>query len=212
MRSFVFTLGFHEDYILRRLREKAAQPGEPITIFTAEPVVSGVSRAYESLASFCSSLGLDRPRLVPLNMAAPAYSLTQARSVIQRLPRPIVVDLGGGFRSLVLLVFVALLTGCEDFELHVSVETGEEHGLYMPRGVVRALKRLSPEKREILAYIGRSPGITAELLARRLGRSVKTVRNHLTELKAMGLIAARGRGAPLKLTEWGEALAAAEDR
>ncbi|MEM1909608.1 MAG: hypothetical protein QXT79_09565, partial [Thermofilaceae archaeon] len=39
------------------------------------------------------------------------------------------------------------------------------------------------------------------------GRSLKTVRNHLSELKSMGLVASRGRGAPLELTRWGLVLA-----
>jgi len=39
MRSFVFTLGFHEDFILRRLSRKAAQPCEKVLVLTASPVV-----------------------------------------------------------------------------------------------------------------------------------------------------------------------------
>ncbi|RLE84289.1 MAG: hypothetical protein DRJ67_10795 [Thermoprotei archaeon] len=40
-----------------------------------------------------------------------------------------------------------------------------------------------------------------------LDKSPKTIRNHLTELKKMGLVASSGRGAPLRLTTWGRALA-----
>ncbi|MEM4853543.1 MAG: hypothetical protein QXQ60_08240 [Thermofilum sp.] len=39
MRSFVFTLGFHEDFILQRLSRKAAQPCEKVPVLTASPVV-----------------------------------------------------------------------------------------------------------------------------------------------------------------------------
>ncbi|MEM1909917.1 MAG: hypothetical protein QXT79_11130 [Thermofilaceae archaeon] len=39
MRSFVFTLGFHKDFILRRLSRKAAQPCEKVPVLTASPVV-----------------------------------------------------------------------------------------------------------------------------------------------------------------------------
>ncbi|MEM4030310.1 MAG: hypothetical protein QXO02_10455 [Thermofilaceae archaeon] len=39
MRSFVFTLGFHEDFILQRLSRKAAQPGERVPVLTASPVM-----------------------------------------------------------------------------------------------------------------------------------------------------------------------------
>ena len=206
MRSFIFTLGFHEDFILRRLSQKGAIPGEPIVVFTAHPLVSGVVRAFDSLVSFCSRLGLEKPTMIPLDLSSVAESMVKARSVITALPKPIVADLGGGFRSLVILVFLVLLTTTDDFELYISVEGGEGMELHIPSGVAKALRRFSPEKEEILRAISQNPGIRVEGLSLMLGKSPKTIRNHLSELKKMGLVIARGRGAPLKLTDWGKAL------
>lgn len=54
--------------------------------------------------------------------------------------------------------------------------------------------------------IAKNPGISVEGLARRLGKPAKTVKNHLSELKSMGLVASHGRGAPLEVTRWGAVL------
>ncbi|MEM1909651.1 MAG: hypothetical protein QXH81_08815 [Thermofilaceae archaeon] len=68
MRSFVFTLGFHEDFILRRLSRKAAQPCEKVPVLTASPVVGGVRSAFNSLVEQCGRLGLSTPELVAVDL------------------------------------------------------------------------------------------------------------------------------------------------
>lgn len=211
MRSFVFTLGFHEDFILRRLTSKAAQPGEPILVFTAKPAAGAVVRAFTSLQSFCSRVNLSEPELVELDISDEARALVEVKSRVELLPTPIIVDLSGGMRVLVVLTLLALMASRREFELYVVPETGMGGEFHMPRGVTRALSGLSREKLAILSEIARRPGVSAELIARRLGRSLKTIRNHLWELKRMGLVVSRGRGAPLRLSRWGEALALVEN-
>lgn len=206
VRAFIFTLGFHEDFILRKLRKRGALPDEPIVVFTAEPINSGVYNAYSSLRAYCAHMGLSEPRLVTLNLRDIASSLIKARHVINNLPKPIIVDIAGGFRSLGILVFIALLVSTDDFELDVSIETGGEEALHIPRKIIKALRKISPEKTKILREIYRSPGIRIEDLSRRMERSIKTIRNHISELKAMGLVTVRGRGGPLQLTNWGKVL------
>ncbi|MEM3943499.1 MAG: CRISPR-associated CARF protein Csa3 [Thermofilaceae archaeon] len=208
MRSFVFALGFHEDFVLRRLSRKAAQPGERILVVTASPVVGGVKSAFGSLAEQCSRLGLAEPELVALDLSDEARALAELVSRVRELEEPVVADLSGGMRVLCILILLALLVSGKRFELYVVAEGGGAE-LHLPVGVTKALSGLSREKIEILREIARSPGVTAEGLARRLGKTLKTVRNHLSELKRMGLVAARGRGAPLELTRWGAVLAGA---
>ena len=130
----------------------------------------------------------------------------KARAVVARLPEPVVAELGGGMRYLLVVVFTALLLEHKSFELYVAHEGGASE-LYMPSGVLRALRGLSEEKMKLLKAIAARPGSSVETLARMLDKSPKTIRNHLTELKKMGLVASSGRGAPLRLTTWGKALA-----
>ncbi|MEM1810840.1 MAG: hypothetical protein QW324_08245 [Thermofilaceae archaeon] len=75
MRSFVFTLGFQEDFILQRLSRKAAQPGERVPVLTASPVVGGVGSAFNPLVEQCGRLGLSTPELVALDLTDEAWAL-----------------------------------------------------------------------------------------------------------------------------------------
>jgi len=210
VRSFVFTLGFHEDFAIRRLTSKAAQKGEPILVFTAKPAVGAVQKAYNSLREFCRRVGLEEPSLSELDMSDGARALVEARNLMGRLPGLLVVDVTGGLRAVIVVTILALLALGRDYELYAASETGTGFELHLPAGVAKALSRLSEEKRLILAELARNPGLTAEGLAKRLKRAPKTVRNHLAELKKAGLVAARGRG-ELELTSWGRAIAGAPD-
>jgi CRISPR-associated protein Csa3 len=208
LRSFVFTLGFHEDFAIRRLASKAARRGEPILVLTAKPAVGAVQKAFNSLREFCLRVGLEEPRLAELDLSDGARALVEARALIGQLPGLIVADVSGGSRMVVVVAILALLALGREYELYVASETGAGFELHVPAGVSRALSRLSEEKRAILAELSRSPGATAEELARRLGRAQKTVRNHLAELKKAGLVTARGGGG-FELTSWGRAIAGA---
>jgi len=205
-RSFVFTLGFHEDFVIRRLSNLAARGGEEIVLFTGSPIVSGTRRAHASLIDYCTKVGLSTPQLVELPLSDSSLAVSKARHVVGGLPEPIIADLSGGMRAVVIAVLIALFTSGKVFELFVSPESGEAEELWIPAGVARALSSLSSEKREILSFIARNEYCDAEAIAHRLGRSSKTVRNHLSELKKMGLVASQGRRGGLKLTSWGKAI------
>ncbi|MCX8181385.1 MAG: CRISPR-associated CARF protein Csa3 [Thermofilaceae archaeon] len=207
MRFFVFTLGFHEDFVIRRLSRKAAQPGDGLLVVTASPVVGGVQSAYESLKDYCRRVGLSEPELLALDLSDEAKAFHVLLSRLGRVVEPVVADLSGGMRAVCVLTLLALLISGKKFELYVSAEGGESVELYVPAGVTKSFTSLSSEKLNLLREIARSPGISSEALARRLRKSLKTVRNHLWELKAMGLVSAHGRGAPLTLTKWGLVLA-----
>ncbi|MEM2794538.1 MAG: CRISPR-associated CARF protein Csa3, partial [Thermofilaceae archaeon] len=139
-------------------------------------------------------------------------ALMDLRLRLQYLEEPLVVDLSGGMRIICALTLLALLISRKRFELYVESETGESGELYVPPGVIRAFTSLSREKLDILLEIAKNPGISVESLARRLGKPAKTVKNHLSELKSMGLVASHGRGAPLEVTRWGAVLVGFPER
>ena len=98
-RSFVFSLGFHEDFVIRRLSDLAARRGEGVVLFTGSPVAPGTRRAFTSLVDYCTRVGLDAPRLVELPLSDAPRAVSTAVRVVSSLPEPIVADLGGGMRA-----------------------------------------------------------------------------------------------------------------
>lgn len=202
-RSYVFTLGFHEDYIERRLHLTRAQPEDSIVLFTGKPIIGGVKRAYESLRARTLNIGLSEPKLVELEYEDPAKALYQARQVISSLSEPIIADLSGGMRVIVVIVYTALLLEGKHFELYMQPEGSMHIHLYIPRGVIQCIRNpLSREKQEILRIVKSKPGITVKELAQILGRKEKTIINHIIELKKLNLIVQKGKLAGIYPTQW----------
>jgi len=54
MASYIFTLGFHEDFIIRRLMNSKASKGERIIVFTVSPVSGASEKAFKNLEAFCA--------------------------------------------------------------------------------------------------------------------------------------------------------------
>lgn len=147
------------------------------------------------------------PRLVELDYSDAPKALSQVRSELGNLEEPIVADLSGGMRAVVVIVLLGLLTLGRDFEVFVSSEAGEGGEVWIPAGVARAFSSLSEEKRRILSAIGKYGSCDAELLAKTVGVSLKTVRNHLSDLKKMNMVTSKGRRGCFELTSWGKAVA-----
>ena len=203
MKSYVFTLGFHEDYIERRLYQTKAQPEDTIVLFSGKPIVGGVRRAYESLKARNLSIGLPEPKLIELEYEEPSKALQQARQVISGLKEPIIADLSGGMRVIVIIVYTALLLERKHFELYIQPEGSMHLHLHIPKEIIQCIKHtLSKEKQEILKTIMKHPGITTKELAQTLKKKEKTIINHIVELKKLNLVAQKGKLAGIYPTKW----------
>ncbi len=202
-RSYVFTLGFHEDYIERRLHQTSAKPDDVVVLFTGKPAIGGVKRAFESLRARSLSIGLPEPKLIELEYEEPSKALYQAKQVINALPEPIIADLSGGMRVIVIIVYTALLLEGKHFELYMQPEGSMHMHLHIPRGIIHCIRNpLSKEKMEILKIIMENPGITVKELAQTVGRKEKTIINHMIELKKLNLVVQKGKLAGLYPTQW----------
>lgn len=207
MKSYVFTLGFHEDYVERRLYQTHASHGDPILLFTAKPSVGGVLRAYESLRFRASSIGISTPKLVELPIEEPSEALYIACDEIFRLYEPIIADLSGGMRAVVLMVYTALLLSGKDFSLYVQPEGSGLLDLKIPRGIIRSVRYpLSEEKLGIMRVVLENPGVSVDEIALILKKKSKTIMNHLSELKKLGLVVQKGRKSGVYPTEWAKVL------
>lgn len=203
MKSYVFTLGFHEDFAERRLYMTKAGRDDVIVLFTCKPAVGAVIRAYEGLKLRTSSLGLKTPKLVEISCEKPAEAISEARKTIRQLPEPIIADLSGGMRIAVILVYTALLMENKVFELKMQSESEPAIEAEIPYPVIKLIKNpLSKEKQQIVREAIRNPGITVKELAEKLGRKEKTIVNHVAELKKHQLIVQKGRYSGIYPTEW----------
>lgn len=201
MRSFVFTLGFHEDHVIRRLHAHSALREDVTVLFTASPVPPAVRRAFEGIRGYALRAGLSEPMLVevPLN---PPDGIHVIMGVLRGVPRPLIVDLSGGMRALGLFVVVSVMLMGEDVDLYLQPEGGELAEVHIPRELFEFMRRpLSDAELGVLRAICESPGITVDELAAGTGRSEKTVRNVLARLRRL-LVTQRGRYAGLYPTKW----------
>jgi len=203
MKSYVFTLGFHEDFVERRLYMSRAGREDTIVLFTCKPAVGAVIRAYEGLKLRTSSLGLSTPKLVEISCENPAEAISEARKIIRELPEPIISDLSGGMRLAVIIVYTALLMENKAFELKMQSESEPPIQMEIPYPILKLLKTpLSKEKKQIILEIMKTPGITVKELAEKLGKKEKTIANHIAELKKHQLVVQKGKYSGIYPTKW----------
>lgn len=201
MRSFIFTLGYHEDHVVRRLYGHNALPEDFIVLFTASPSVPAVRRAFEGVRGFALRTGLREPRLVEVPLDPPD-AIYVFREVLKGLPRPLVVDVSGGMRALGVLLLITLLLMGEDVDIYLQPEGGDVAEVHVPRELFEFMRRpLSELEFEVVRVVTESPGITIEEVAKAVGKSEKTVRNLISRPRKL-LITQRGRYAGLYPTKW----------
>ena len=194
MASYIFTLGFHEDFILRRLVSEKAQHGSRVVIFTVKPITGATKTAYQNLVTYCTRMGLSSPELVELSIGEAEDIILSALDTIQTLEEPIIADLTGGMRILVIAVYTALIASKKRFRAYIATEGEQKAEIKIESTHIGAItKELPEEKKKILETIVINPGITPAQLAKNLGKSEKTIANHITELKKLNLVITRGK-------------------
>lgn len=206
MTSFVFTLGFHEDFIIRRLHASRAEAGDKIIVFTVKPASGAPLKAFSNLETYCLRIGLQRPVLIEIDVRERDFTeiLGDVLEVVLGLEEPVVADLSGGMRILVIAIYTAIMISRKKAVVMVSPE-GEaiEHRIDIED--IRILDtELTEEKREILEIIEKNPGTTIPEIARTLEKSEKTITNHVNTLKKQRLVAAKGKRNNLYLTKLGQ--------
>ena len=210
-RLFVFTLGYHENFAIRRLMEHHASRGDSVLGFTLMPAAGAAERAWESLKAFASRLGLEPHGLVELDCSNLAEASLIVAARVKGLGGYVVADLTGGPRCVVIAVFIGLIASGAKGEAWIQVEGGGGGEDRIPLTILRVLREgVSEARRRMLCAVARDPGIRPAELAEELDVSLKTVQNSLSELKRLGLVYQRGRGGGIYLTSWGRLFACHE--
>ncbi len=203
---YVFTLGFHADHAIRRLSR--ARDVEAIVVVTARPVVRAVQNAFLEISAFCDKARYPIPRLVdvPLDDAASAV-YTIVRSV--EGARHVVADLSGGIRIVTVLALVAMMvvSRYSYVEVYVSGEREDAPEIRVPMLALQGLVLggLSGEKHAILELLQKHGTLSVADIARILGRSERTIRAHLAELRRYELVEG---GERVSISSWGRLLVA----
>ena len=198
----VFTLGFHADHIIRRLF-RAGGGVDGVLLATGRPVVRAVRQAYSEVAAICDRMGLDPPKLLDLPLDDPSTGIAAVLRELRGRSH-IVADLGGGMRPVVIMVFSALLLAASRsfVEVYVSGEREDAPEIRIPLNtLLYALSGgLSREKMEILSHLARMGSATQHDLSQLLGRSERTIRAHLADLRRYELV--KEVGGRIELTGW----------
>jgi len=212
-RLFVFTMGFHWDFAMKRLTSSHAGSEDEVAVFTAKPPAPAAVNAYSSLRQTVERYvgarvhglyevdldgGLERASLGVLKALSGLLSGCRLRRVV--------ADLTGGSRGIYQSVFLSLtLLRGVDVEVYVQSDTSDAWELAVPSSVMQLLGvNLARDLEETLKALAAAGGSMEQYeLAQALGLSVKTVANRFYRLRSLGLAARRGRAGRIHLTGWG---------
>lgn len=206
MVVYVFSLGFHADHVIRRLSR--ARDVEDVYVFTGRPATKAVYNAFQEVVAFCEKALYPAPKLYELSIEDPASSVYTVVSLLKDYSH-IVADVGGGLRGVISILMTALfiLSRRSFIDLYVYGEREDAPETYIPLQTVYQIVTggFSDEKIRILEALSRnSEGLGIGDLVSLLGRSERTVRAHLSDLKRVGAITVAGD--KISLTSWGKAI------
>ncbi len=207
----MLTLGFHENFALRRLTSNGATRGDGILVATLKPLHGGAKSAYQALSVFASRMGVGDIGVVevdPEDLGKASYVIAKAivESIEGKGYEAIIADLTGGPRFIVVASLISLMILSRRFtvDVYVQSDTGGEWEHKIPGKIIEAMISLPlSDKLRLLKAIVAHPGSTPSELSDMVGLSYKTILNYAAQLKRQGLIVQKGRGAGYYPTAWG---------
>ena len=209
-KLFLFTLGFHENFAIRRLLSQAAGEGDSVIAVTVKPAAAAVKTAFGTIENLCMRLKIGEAKLLevsPENLEESIAAIVEKvhETMAERGHSEVVVDASGGSRILALatLLSALILSRAYKVKYYIQSDTGGDWDVKVTQTQLRLLTRqLTKEKLAILKAITENPGQRPEEIAAKIGMHPKTLKNHLTELKQLGLATQKGRAAGIYPTPW----------
>lgn len=207
VKVFIATLGFEEKWIIRMLTRHGIERGDKLIILTYRRI-DRVENAIKAITDF---IGKYYKGEVELSIhEIPVHDLHRALEEIVRIIRgvsgvPVVVNISGGMRALILELILAL-TIVKPENCIIEIESEDTtFTLKLPFTKVINLSvigsYLTEARKRILTILDSTPNLTAEELSRRLGVKVSTVRKHLDILEKLGLVSREGKPYRFKVTD-----------
>jgi CRISPR-associated protein Csa3 len=206
--TYIFTLGYHEDYIIRRLHMNKADASDKIYVVTVKPLTGTSLKAFDNLEAYCMRLGLQKPVLVEIDVRSEGREfldlLDELIDVVLYAEEPLVIDVSGGMRILGLTLYTAALVTGKRAVLYISPENEPIEYRIDLEEIKTLATELTEEKKQVIEAVLRNPGTTIPEIAKELNKSEKTITNHINTLKKQRLVAAKGKRNNLYLTKLGK--------
>lgn len=206
-RLFIFPLGYHEDFILRRLAKLGVGSSDVVLVTVCEPYIIGTRRAFESLKARSVELGYSTPKLLILDCSKPWNAISSLMNEVDGIPdlERIFIDLSGGMRVLLVYIVLALLFLRKKFELYVQPESGAFEEIHIPEKIIELIHNpLTEAEKKLLEIIVENPGITIKQLSTTLGRKEKTIANLVSKLRNKGLLQKKTKIHHVHPTPWAQ--------
>jgi CRISPR-associated protein Csa3 len=192
--TLIATLGFEEKFCYRAILRHGIKEGDEIVLITAE-IVEKVEKAFDWIKKLVQTSFSDKVavRLVQLDVKSVEKSIKAVSELLNSAEGRLIVNLSGGMRALVIIVLIACIMKARR-EMVIEIETEDLSSLLLvPSELIRLVKDPPGSIHlEILRLVKR--GIRkSESISRELKRDASTIRRHLAELEAMGLVEAEKR-------------------
>lgn len=207
------TLGFHEDYTLRRATTHGLRRGDLVLPVTINPPATMVISAYNNLKIILERTGAKVLELLTLDPEDPPTAIETLVKTIHETAKEnntetIVIDTTGGSRFLCLTTILAtqILAPKHNIHLYLQSDTGKDWEVKLDSQTIQNLTRkLTPEEKTILETIQENPNLTTKelylIIQQKQNIKYKTLLNRISKLTREKLIT-RGPRGKIKLTPW----------
>ena len=202
MKSYVFTMGVHEDFAIRRLVSTNATREDDVVCLFKSPMTNGNKRALNALNAVMSKMGLREAVAREVRVSGGILDVVdEVTGVLNDLKDPLVVDVSGG-ESKAVMVGVVLSLAINGRAGRVYVEEDEEY-YFSVEDFRTAVEGVKGEALALLINVVAQPGIRYLELAEKTGKKLKTVMNSVGALKKKRLVYQKGRGEGVYPTKLG---------
>ena len=211
-RLFLLTLGFHENFAIRRLTKNSSGGRDVVLLLSIQGPAKAVLTAYESVKGFASRMGLvvrDLYMIDPEDLASSVVGLLgEVVSLMKGYGlRDVVIDATGGVKPLAIasLMLGMILSSRYGYsvEYYIQSETSMEYEVRLDERMLRVFSlKLSRDEARILKGVLEHPGVSAGQLAGLIEVNYKTLLNRLGKLKKLGLVYQKGRGGGIYPSPW----------
>lgn len=191
--TLIATLGFDEKFCYRAILRHGIKEGDEIILITAERVEK-VEKAYEWIRKLIQTSFSDKVeiKLIQIDFKSFESSIRQVVEILNNAEGKVIVNLSGGMRVLIAIVLLACIFVSN--KAKIEIETEDFSAIVeIPNALISLIKSKPSEIHlEILKRI-KEGSKTVEEIAKKLEKDESTIRRHLLELEAKGLVVAEKR-------------------
>ncbi|MBB5254778.1 CRISPR-associated transcriptional regulator Csa3 [Sulfurisphaera ohwakuensis] len=201
MKSYIFTLGIHEDFAVRRLVSTNVGRDDVIVVLVKSPMTGGNRRAINGLSAVMSKMGLRDSVVKEIEVKDIFHVVDQVSEILKEVKDPLIVDISGG-ESKTLAIGIILAVAVNKRVGRIYLEEDEEVSFQI-EDFRTAAEGLSSELLRVLSTVVANPGIRQEVIAEMTGKKLKTTMNVVGILKKRRLVYQKGRGDGIYPTKLG---------